>query len=103
MSSERNQGVLAFQGMKKECMQEGWEELTEEQEPKVTWGLHTALPHDTGGARRGEEARMGCGGEEEEEEKAERGRRGGERKTGRGPSEKVRKRRQLADPEQKER
>ena len=33
----------------------------------MTWGLHTALPNDTGGARRGEEARLGCGGEEEEE------------------------------------
>lgn len=66
----------------------------------MTRGLHTALPHDTGGARRGEEARMGCGGEEEEEKGGgERGRRGGERKRGRGPSERVRKQRQLADPE----
>ena len=30
MSSERNQGVLAFQGVKRECVQEGWEELVEE-------------------------------------------------------------------------
>lgn len=70
---------------------------------RLTWGLHTALPHDTGGARRGEEARTGREGEEEEEEKAERERRGGERKRGRGSSERVRKQSSWQTLNQKER
>lgn len=84
-------------------MQEGWEELAEEQEPKADMGPPHCSParHRRGPERRGGE--NGAEGEEEEEEKAERERRGRERKRGRGSSERVRKQSSWQTLNQKER